>query len=243
MDIVPLEAPAVSVTETAEFKAAVEAAVAEGIRRALAALPAGSALASSQGGAARGTEILFRQMAMAIGEIADQGTGRKRIAPEILAQRHAARARMEALISKARRDGGIPVYDLRAKVYLDEVLIDPIDVGADHVHRPTQIEWPGVPNEAMTPVNAVAQEIHAAFMASIGSVVTVVEDGPMMATPGGLTIVGRGKPAVKSAGDGGTAGEGLKVNRHGRNPAALGKSVRVLGTVAEPARHVGESRF
>ena len=88
-------AEARQMTETAEFKAAVQAAVA-------AALP--DILAQIKGSAAAegGDEGFARALAMEIAQLSDQGTGRKRVAPEVIAARDAARKRMVTLIAEAQ---------------------------------------------------------------------------------------------------------------------------------------------
>src|SRR5208337_1667348 len=121
-------------------------------------------------------------LAMAIAELTDQGRT-KRLAPEVMRERLAARDLMHKLLMQAKvdwreakRNGDkdsdryMPTYELRNKVYLDEVLIDPIWIAPDHTQRATVIDWPGAPNEAMIPLNDIAKAIHKAFSDSIGTV-------------------------------------------------------------------------
>lgn len=117
---------------------------------------------------------LARTLAMEIARISDQGTNRKRIAPEVLIAREEARVRMEGLIIEAHAAGDIPEYELKQAVYLDEVLVSPVFVDRNHVQRATRIEWPQVPSEAMRPANAVARAIFEQFLLSIGGVTQMV---------------------------------------------------------------------
>ncbi len=180
--------PAVPVTETPEFREA----LAEGIKRATGEILAQvQKVAATPGDVApQGGEKNFAEMlAMAIAQLTDQGTGRQRVAPEIIRARTEARDRMRQLIMKARAEGKPATYELRNKVMLDNRLIEPMWIDSSHTTRPTEIDWPGVPNEVMVPVNDTAKEIHAAFMESIGSTVKI--DGineTLGITPGGLVV-------------------------------------------------------
>src|SRR5208282_5160592 len=190
-------------------------------------------------------------LAMAIAELTDQGRT-KRLAPEVMRERLAARDLMHKLLMQAKADwrecmrsgdreraaAYMPAYELRNKVYLDEVLIDPIWIAPDHTQRATVIDWPGAPNEAMIPLNDVAKAIHKAFSDSIGTVPQALqvpdEAGKQLyATPGGLVVHGRA-PARRATGmrqteDSGPVGEGLNI-RH-RGGAGQFVETHILGTV------------
>lgn len=178
---------------------------------------------------------MFDRMALAIAEISDQGTARKRVAPEVLASRARAHEKMVKLINKAREDGEEPEYKLVSKTYLSERFIEPFMPGPDKRPIPTEIIWKGAPNQAMRPLNAVAKAIYAAFVESVGSQEKLngVDNRPFAMTPGGVVVKGlpaaarRDIPADLLESDltmvGGTI-----------DPTAA--HVRVLGTVAAPAR-------
>jgi flagellar hook-basal body complex protein FliE len=199
-------------------------------------------------------------LAQAIASLTDQGTGRKRVAPEIIKARIDARDKMNNLITeayskckKAEKDfdeGAItsaklkeivsentPIYALKNKVHLAEQVVEPFFIGPDHVARPTEIEWMNVPNEAMTPVNEIAAEIHNAFLESIGSVDWQAPDKGMYITAKGLVINGapsatgrlRQTPVMNAV----EAETGLKLR--GREMVGTLKTINVLGTVAPPA--------
>jgi hypothetical protein len=231
-----MTAPKLSdVTKTPEFAAAVAEASAKAVAEILAKMqPAGQA-------ATAGDQNFAEMLAMSIAQLTDQGTGRKRLAPEVLRARAEARDRMQELIIAARRDGVVPRYTLVAKVYLDEILVEPKWIDSQHIAQDTVIEWPGVPSEAMRPANDVAQGIYDAFMDSIGSTTAVAPEQPMHVTAGGLVVHGRGQlrrgqqPAGQPRGLGAQdVGEGLRIPHKGA-PGQY-KPVNVLGSVAPPAR-------
>lgn len=190
-------------------------------------------------------QSLFRQMALAIAEISDQGTNRKRVAPEVLAARAAAHERMVKAILEAKRaheEGRAerPKYRAIGKMYLNERFIEPFVVDPA-TKRPKSVEfrWSGVPNEVMRPLNAPAEEIFKHFLASIGSVVKEEVATPMWITAGGLVIEGEG-PVSKSgrqrSGQGfGGFGDDLEVEQPNASDPTK-PWINVLGTVAAPAR-------
>lgn len=218
----------------ADFQNAVNEAVARAIPGIVAQL------SKARGTADRDDSTFAEGLAMAIAQLTDQGTGRKRVAPEIVEARAKARERMTGLIVEARAAGEIPSYQLRNKVYLDEVLVDPLYVDpATKNQKPTEIDWPGVPNEAMIPINDTAKEIHKAFIESIGSIAPEhqVAGKPFAVTAGGLVVKG-GSSALRQVTafreHENVASEGLRIR--GREAPGKHKEIRVLGTVHEPAR-------
>ncbi len=136
----------------------------------------------------------MEQLAMQFAILADQGTGRKRVAPEVMVQRARAHEDMEALIEAAKAAGEEPVYRLVSFVHLGEVKISPIWVDRDRNQQSTEIGWDGIPNEAMIPVNEPAKAIHEAFLTSIGAE-KPREMGKIKVTAGGLNII-KGPPDV-----------------------------------------------
>jgi len=232
---------AVDVTQTQEFKAALAVAAQEAAANILKTLQESR---EEQPG-----DVSFAEkLGLAIAQLSHQGTGRgKPVDPAILRARDEARARMTDLILEARKAGQVPLYELRNKVYLDETLVDPVYIDpASKEQRPTQIEWPGVPSEAMIPANDVAKAIHGAFSESIG-VVSIDHSKHLKpevfgVTPGGLVVKGAGH-ALRPMQVGNqsqaaeSTGEGLKVHgpRGSQRPGQQ-KTIAVLGTVAAPAR-------
>ncbi len=257
--------PPVDFTNTPEFRAAVAKAAAQAAvimrDQILADLkgagigPQGPIIVPDTASAIPQDRDFAGALAMAIAELTDQGRT-KRLAPEVMRARLAARDLMHKLVADAKADwtrcmqngereraeAFMPAYELRNKVYLDEVLVDPIWIAPDHTQRATVIDWPGAPNECMIPLNDIAKAIHKAFLDSIGTVpknhqIPDEAGKQLYATPGGLVVHGRA-PARRETGvrqdSRGPVGEGLNI-RH-RGGAGSYKEVNILGTVSAPAR-------
>ena len=225
-------------TESPEFKAAVAEAAADAVKGIMEALTAGREASGTTAAPAASIDNQFAEgLAMALAQLTDQGTSRKRVAPEIVRKRAEARQLMENLIIQARTEGRAARYKLRNKVYVGEVLIHPNwKPSREEVARPTVIEWAGVPNEAMAPENDTAKEIFASYIDSIGSTVSVVQEQPQYVTANGLTINGK-PPARRSNEVGRGESDGLRIiGRDGVSSAGSYTEINVLGTVAPPAR-------
>ena len=238
-------APAPNVFESAEFKRA----VADETAKQLAALRGKDAPVPGEG-----PEMsVFRNMALAIAEISDQGTDRKRVAPEILAARAKAHARMiEEIMAMRDRvekgvEGALPIYCLIAKFYVNEVLIDPYRVDPfTHQTVQTQITWDGVPPPALRPVNEAARRIHDLYLASIGSTGLDVPIAPVWTTGKGriVTVDGGGAPqSRKTINDPSDVRPqvGAALSDFNNRFAVVGvdpraDAINVLGTIAPAAR-------
>lgn len=242
---------AAPVTETAEFKAAVAAAVAAALPDAVKSavsqvqaemLAAATAQDKRKGGKAEaavpavadGGDFVER-LALAIAEISDQGTSRKRVAPEILHARAEAHKRAVARLMKAREDGEKPEYRLVSKVYLNERLIEPFMPGPNKQPIPTEIIWLGMPNEAMRPINDVAKEIYAEFRASIGSTEPIKgqDNRPLWMTPGGVVIKGDARNQRREVAAAVAFDDDLGIKNQNDPTAPF---IAVLGTVHPPAK-------
>jgi hypothetical protein len=226
---------------TQDFEAAVAAAVdarMEGFLERLTKKQAESAGAGD-------SQSMFREMALAIAEISDQGTNRKRVAPEILAARSSAHERMVAAIIEAKRaheeDGAErPKYRATGKMYFNERFIEPFVVDpATKRPKPVEFRWSGVPNEVMRPLNKPAEEIYKHFLASIGSTAKVVAEKPVWLTAGGLVIEGE-SPRRREVSSPRPFDDDLEVETNANDPTK--PFINVLGTVAAPARqNIGEA--
>lgn len=229
------KAPLTPVTETPEFKAALDEAVSKGVSNILEQLKV------AQNGESRPGDATWAEgLALAIAQLSHQGVGKaKPVDPTLLKQREGASVRMLAAIVDARARGDIPVYALRNKVYLDERLIDPVVIDSKtHEQAPTQIGWPGVPNSAMIPVNEAAKLIHKEFSDSIGVVViehskhikpevySVTKEGRVIRAASLAT-----RPQVNAESN----PDGVQV-LNARGGGGKSKEINVLGTVAAPAR-------
>lgn len=121
-------------------------------------------------------------------ELTDQGVGAQRkLAPEIVLARKAARDRMIDLIMEAHARGDAPEYKLTQPCYLDQVLVSPVWVDYRKRVQATQIIWPGEPNYFMIPVNDVAKAIYAAWKDSVGNRENIHEDR-LKVTANGLVV-------------------------------------------------------
>jgi hypothetical protein len=233
-----------SITQTPEFQEAVRVAAAKAVAEALA-------LARDNAGtlAQSGDVDIVQALAMSIADMADQGVGRRnRVPPDVLRARKEARDLMVNLIIAARATGHMPSYRLTNKVLLDNMLVDPVWIDANHTAQPTEIDWPGVPNEAMVPINDTAREIFKAFQDSIGTIPKKEDQDALLSLPLGVTPMGlvvkggaaTGKRSLQQRVDGrmkdenDAGGEGLKL-RH-REAAGRYKPVNILGTIAKPAQ-------
>lgn len=223
----------VSITETPEFKAAVAEATAASVEQILSKLQAGTNAPVQQSGPDR---AFAEGLALAIASLSDPG--KKRIPPEVLRSREVARSEMRDMLVQFRRERRCPTYTLRHKVYLDEQLIEPLYMDTNKIQRSTEIDWPGVPNEAMVPVNDEAKQIHKLFLDSIGQIVKVVEEDDFHMTPGGVVVRGAPRPnrhntrAPMSSAE--PIGEGVRVTH--RDMPGRYENINVLGTIASPAQ-------
>lgn len=240
--------PRPAVTETQEFRDAVAKVAQDAVAAALSGVQqkvaeAGISVPTT------GDNNWMQQLAVTLAEIGNQGTGRKTVAPHIMKQRADARERMVDLIVKAKAEKRAPTYQLRNKVLLGNRIIEPFWIASDHTTKPTEIDWSGVPNEAMVPVNETAKEIFQAFVDSIGNMEKVVPEERLGVTPGGLVVrnsavtnsmqrrldANHGEPAGEAQHVGaGSDDEGLTV--HHQNQPGRYKTVNVLGTIQEPAQ-------
>lgn len=237
----------VNFTETQEFKDAVLKAAQEA---AEVAVTKALDLARQKSGAPPnpGDTSWVQALAMAIAQATNQGTGsklRSPVPPDVIKKRDDARARMFDLLIEARAKGITPSYIVTSKTLLDNVLVAPFEI-VNHIAQPTEIDWPGVPNEVMRPINACAKQVYAAFEESIG--VLISDDaqavaasrkqfenprqGLVIKTSPGLSekrMTGNEQPT-----DDVTLLTGLHLRKYGQ-PGQY-KDVNILGTIAAPAQ-------
>ena len=223
-------------TDSPEFQAAVAKAAADAVREMLAATKSPTA------GVDDATTAMLRQLALSIAEVSDQGTQRKRVAPEILEQRRIARDKMIDRITLARENKEKPEYTAISKLYLNERLIQPFVQDPNTKKAvPVTFTWTGEPSDGMRPANAVAREIYALFRESRGSVEKVkgTDNRPYWMTPAGLVVKGDPPPKREMAIAGAVFDADLEVageeQAHNQNDPNA-EFVHVLGTIADPAR-------
>jgi hypothetical protein len=187
---------------------------------------------------------------MAIASLTDQGSGRKRIDPKIVAARRAAKERLHNLLSEMRARGETPEWRLRNKVQLllteGETVLEPVTVGPDRRPQPVEIAYLGAPNLAMEPINEAAHRIFALYCEATGS-------GPSQDRPGwamtrsGVVVQGRAAASIINR-DARRSGEpappfaaseqqfphaAAVIRRNGHSDVV---ETRILGSLAEPAR-------
>lgn len=244
-------------TESPEFRSAVTEAVATALSQLTA--KAETAHAKSGNPMGDGDRSLMRELAMSLAELTTQGTGRVKVSPEVLQNREAARQRMINLIIEARAEKKVPTYHLVNKIFLNNRIIEPFWVHpATKSVQNTEIDFWGIPNDAMVPVNDTAKGIFAAYRDSLGTVHGVMGVANQLpnreelgVTAGGLVIrnsavndvARRRTPELPSA-EGPMPSAYEEEDIHDYQPLTLKqdglkgqfKDVNVLGTIQSPAR-------
>lgn len=158
--------------------------------------------------------------------------------PEELRSMDAGRDEMARLIIEAHARGDMPHYYLTRKVYIGEQKIEP--QYRDPVTKEMKdrhINWPGVPNEAMVPVNEVAKKIHAAFIKSIAGKTPLRNTLSQFVLHGKEVFKGHDRHMeVPVAAPQNTLLSNLvPTNTAGfTDPQKVKETLRVLGTVAQP---------
>lgn len=234
----------VPLTETAEFKAAVSAAAAEAAADAIARF------AEKQQGAPSGDlTTLAQSLAMAIADLTHQGNPRdKPVDPKVLAERNAAMGRMHILIAEAKAlpkgDPRRPKWKCISKVNLEHMMIDPYKRDpATKRAVPIEFRWCAEPNDAMVPLNELAERIKTEFRASRGNKAEYQKEAQKQVwlSDRGLVIEGAApaRREVQADLDTGQPSD-LDLGDGPNDPNA--SHVRVLGTIHQPARqnHHGE---
>lgn len=157
-------------SETPEFQMELAKATTEIHDKVMAEVKAMMAGVASVG---QGSDIkeLARAIALSNAEIADQGTNRKRVAPEILESQHQSFLKMHALLEKAQSlpASKQPRYAVAAKVYVGDRLIEPYQRLSGGRVEQTRILFLSAPNLGLKPINEAAKEIYDAFVGSLSA--------------------------------------------------------------------------
>ena len=154
-----------AVTETPEFKAAVDAAVAA----ALANFTAPPQAPATDGGAYQ----MMDRLAVSIARMSGQGVGQSYVDPEILARRKDAHRRMRELLADLSRQGDKPKWQLVGPIHMPlgdmgYAVIQPFYRDAAKKQHLTEISHFAEPNLAMRPLNRAAERVWTLFCESIG---------------------------------------------------------------------------
>jgi hypothetical protein len=231
------------------IQAAAAQAAAEAVAQMSLAVPSPAAAPSHGFDINESTKQMFSEMALAIADMANQGSGRvKPISPKVMQQRAEAMKRMDALIQevhvrvKDARDNGdrdqeevwTPTYRVVSKIFFNERLIEPFRRLNDKTVEANEIQWTGEPNDALRPTNKIAEQIYEEFKASRGSGVQIkgADNRPIWVTKGGLVVKGDAPAkAYVAAPTDYKDNLGVKDNNDPNAPF-----VNVLGTIAAPAR-------
>ena len=181
---------------------------------------------------------------MAIAGLTDQGSGRKRLSPDVVKARENAFERMMDRIDEAHKAQKAPLYRLTGFVILDSgdpkighIRIPPVWIEPQtHIHKPQEVGWPGIPNSMMVPINETAEGIYAEYLKWIGEDAAHTPRVDRV-THGGVVVMQQNSgpapgPARTPTGE---ALGGVQIMRDGRL-GAPSRQLNVLGTVAEPAR-------
>jgi len=194
------------------------------------------------------TEQLLSQLAVGIAELSFQGSGRARpLAPDVIAKREAADKKCRELLRAAIERGEKPEYRVMAKIYFGERLIEPYrrEGGRNGQVVAQEIIWTGMPNDALWPINKIAENIYSLYRESVGSPprlnkitykdgrggvgVVAPDNRGMSMTPGGLVVKGEINPHQ-------VIGPAKPIDEFHDNNDPNASEVRILGTVAAPAR-------
>ena len=169
----------VPITETPEFKFAVaeaaRVAAAEATAAAIAHFAASQPTASDGATPSMDAQDLLRGLALAIAEMSHQGDKRdKPVDPKVLAERRAGQERMEAMFveiaSLPKNHPSVPRYKCRSRCVLHDRVIEPYKRDdATKKAVPVEFPWRLEPNDAMVPVNEMAERVYAEFRASRGN--------------------------------------------------------------------------
>lgn len=212
-----------------------------------------------------GLKDLFRQMAMSIAEVGDQGSGRRRVPPAVMAAREAAKERMTVSITKfleivrAAQDRGdrrtvelnYPHYQVTGKMYLGDTMLEPYTVDpVTKLPKSVDIRWLGAPNPNLSPINAPAEEIFRHFCDWVGLSHEGRQEKPVWISAGGLVIASDNVPAHRLAMPEGGGGPTMKpefgdalMGQHEKrslNASDITKPrINVLGTLAAAATQSG----
>ena len=249
------------VTETPEFKAAIEKE--RSLFRAEMDAFKSAALDEFRKASGQSPNVdmasVISTLALEIGKVSDQGTDRKRVAPEELVAREKAWNAMGDLLTaaQAKPQKEWPRYKLIAKIQMLDRVIDPQQRLDDNSYGDTEILHCGIPNTAMRPINEAAKEIFRHFVRALGGSKEANQVAPVQptwTTAKGTVIVGASPATIKAHGHE-RMGEPIVIDDDASMEADIARSfpggrppqsiisttdknatrIPVLGSIAEPA--------
>ena len=238
----PAPVAPVAVTDTPEFKAALEAALlasrAEMQKMVAETIAATVKTAAPAGDPMNVTEVI-NNLAMAIAQMNDMNAPSSapiRIPPEIMHKREQAREEMVDLLAKLKAEKILPRYRAVSKLWLNERVVDPfvMDPGTKRP-KPVEFGWDGEPSDAMRPADHYAEQVYSLFKETrAGGGKVLKGDKRYWMTKNGLVVEGDPPPSTRTVKAQYTAESGsFDVIEGSVNPDA--EFINVLGTVAAPA--------
>lgn len=215
-----------SSSESAAFKAAVDAAVEErvgaavedALRRFAAAAPASAPVTNGQSAADGSAVVLADRLSVQLAKLTGQGIGQNYVDPEIIARQKSATIEMRELIDELRGRNDEPQWKLVGQIHiklgnLGFALVEPFYRDAAKKRAQTEIGSYAIPNLAMRPLNPAAEKVWRLFTASIGrSEVGDEETEEWELTQAGATIR-KGVRPPRDATDGALEADGVRIIR------------------------------
>lgn len=240
--------PKKDVTKSAEFQAAVAAAVessqASIVKQITEQLASARGIAPAEVSTA-GDQSMIQALTASIMAMVNQGKPDKPLSPEEVQRRADGRSRLIELLVIAQTTDydapdapEAPNYRVVSKAYLTDFVVEPFEVDQNtKAMVPKTIHWTGEPNEALEPINDAAKAIHSAYMAFIGGATEFggeADTRNVGVTPGGIVVRGLNPSSRRTVGgiQPGSTTDVMGV-RNQNDPRA--KSIRVLGTIADAA--------
>jgi len=201
---------------------------------------------------------LFRQMALSIAEMTHQGDKRQRpLDPKVMAAREEAKRQLDILLmdirgrvheaktksyaSEADRTAAVrsvtPKYRAISKVHFDDRIIDPFRRNeATKRAEPIEFYWLQEPNDALRPMNPIAEEVFNLFRQSRGTLTKIEKAAvkPAWMTDGGLIIEGDKSPVRRGVESQAPLRDSALDIPGYVDPEA--EFIHVLGTISDPAQ-------
>lgn len=250
---------AAAMTNSPEFQAAVASQVSAALEPLLAKL--GDARVAAGSAPEGGDRSLMRELALSLAELTTQGSGKVKVSPEVIMLREESREKMVALIIEARAEKKVPTYHLANKIFMNNRIIEPFWVhpSTKSVEN-TELDFWGIPNEAMVPANDTAKAIFKAYKGWIGTIHGVDSvanrlpgNDALSVTPNGLVIRNSATvdkrrqmevPAFEAPKEGPMQSAYDDSDTHDFQPMTVKqdgvkgqfKNVNILGTIQDPAR-------
>lgn len=198
------------------------------------------------------TKAVLEGLAHAMAKASDPANKRRILAPEVVEERALAFQEMKRAILQNHATGEVPVYRVVRATFLNETLVQPQFMNSiTKAMEDQEIDWPGIPNQAMDPISESAKVVHAHYLKWIGARAGHVYMGfklgddreiepnavPFDALPAPMVLTGKeirrghaGAPAGAQ-----TVHDAMVADPRRGNPAAKPRVERVLGTTAPPA--------